>query len=461
MHRVRFVAETEADRKAEERQQQPAFQAAFKRLQQQPSPGKGRPNSAAAATGTDSAEPNAAAQAAQEDASSSTKSTAAFAQSDRSVTSAAASAAGTATAAQTRKIDAESSNRVAAPRAALAAAEGRLHSAMGSHAMAEAVTTASATSGAIFGAISIPQGPQIAAVASAVEAGNGAGRMPQPTPAATDQALTGSQPSLRRTMPASHSAAERDASEPQATTPAAPGLPHQAVAGLLSAEKLPADPAVAPAVVRAEVSAAPDQARGAGTAPKQVATDLAVVRNVPTLAREGHKPAVVLEPSQQQRSATAVANAPGGAPDQAQATMAASKQPVAPVPDQELRSARSRHSDIPRTAQRPPVLAGSLSNADEMASDSDVVIGSVPSRHPRQKLDFGDRSAAVRILTLLLPFQENKSDRCALIACSMSNVLRGHSDHVSREGPVDLVSLPASILTLTRQGEVHSTIVTL
>lgn len=40
-------------------------------------------------------------------------------------------------------------------------------------------------------------------------------------------------------------------------------------------------------------------------------------------------------------------------------------------------------------SHRLPVLAGSLSNADEMAGENDVVIGSAPSRHPRQRLDFG------------------------------------------------------------------------
>ena len=33
-------------------------------------------------------------------------------------------------------------------------------------------------------------------------------------------------------------------------------------------------------------------------------------------------------------------------------------------------------------------LPGSLSNADELAGQDEVVLGSLPSRHPRQKLDF-------------------------------------------------------------------------
>ena len=42
---------------------------------------------------------------------------------------------------------------------------------------------------------------------------------------------------------------------------------------------------------------------------------------------------------------------------------------------------------------RTPVLAGSLSNADELADKDAAVLGSLPSRHPCQKLDFLQASA--------------------------------------------------------------------
>lgn len=46
-----------------------------------------------------------------------------------------------------------------------------------------------------------------------------------------------------------------------------------------------------------------------------------------------------------------------------------------------------------------PVLAGSLSNADELADKDAAVLGSLPSRHPRQKLDFLQPGATqVRVL---------------------------------------------------------------
>lgn len=72
-------------------------------------------------------------------------------------------------------------------------------------------------------------------------------------------------------------------------------------------------------------------------------------------------------------------------------------------PDKAQPSVLSRAVNIPMAAARKqPVLAGSLSNADEMAGADEVVIGSVPSRHPRQRLDFGQRPANVRkILSLL------------------------------------------------------------
>ena len=72
-------------------------------------------------------------------------------------------------------------------------------------------------------------------------------------------------------------------------------------------------------------------------------------------------------------------------------------------PDKAQPSVLSRAVNIPMAAARKqPVLAGSLSNADEMAGADEVVIGSVPSRHPRQRLDFGERPANVRTILSLL-----------------------------------------------------------
>ena len=80
------------------------------------------------------------------------------------------------------------------------------------------------------------------------------------------------------------------------------------------------------------------------------------------------------------------------------------KQASQPAPDQVIRPdqaqavAQSGAVEIPRlSSHRLPILAGSLSNADEMAGADDVVMGSLPSRHPRQRLDFGERPANVRL----------------------------------------------------------------
>lgn len=80
------------------------------------------------------------------------------------------------------------------------------------------------------------------------------------------------------------------------------------------------------------------------------------------------------------------------------------KEASQPAPDQVIRPdqtqavAQSGAVEIPRaSSHRLPILAGSLSNADEMAGADDVVMGSLPSRHPRQRLDFGEHPANVRL----------------------------------------------------------------
>ncbi|CAL8472353.1 g11896 [Coccomyxa elongata] len=385
---------TEAESEEPQRRPQPAFQTAFKRLQQ-PSPISSRPTSAisaaAAATGMDSTSPIAAALAPQKNAKSSIKPCAASAFADGVMTSAAvtadASAAGTAVATPVTRDAVETSSKVLVPEAAVAAAEGRLHSAQGSHSLAGLALTASACSG---GVLLAPQEPQLCAMASAEEAGNGAGRMPQLAPAGADRTLTGSQPSLRGTDLNSQAAAERGDLKRGSAALAVACPPQHAAAGAPNAEELPYDHVVAAAVVRAEVRATPDQARaagavteqGAGPQPKQ-ATISAADPHAPDLARGAEIAPNLRNPNQ----ATA-----RPAPHQAQA--AAPEEATAPEPDQDARSAGTRALDVPRTAHRLPALAGSLSNADELAWADDVVIGSVPSRHPRQKLDFGDRCAA-------------------------------------------------------------------
>lgn len=398
LHGVSFVAGAEAESEEPQRRSQPAFHTAFKRLQQ-PSPTSSRPTSAsgaAASTGMDSTSLIAAALATQQNAESSIKPSALT---DGVMTSAAvsadANAADTAVAASVTEYAVETSSKALVPEAALVAAEGRLQIAQVSHSSAGSALTASASSG---GVLLAPQGPRIRAMASAEEAGNGAGRRSQPAPAGADRALTGTQPSLRGTPPGTQAAAESGASKRVSAALAAPCLPQLAAACAPSAEELPADRV---AVVRAEVPAAPRQARGAqavteqraGPQPNQ-ATTSAAAPYAPDLAR-GADIGPNLDKSHQAIARTAPHQALATAPEQA----------VAPGPDQEARSAGTRGLDIPRTAHRPPALAGSLSNADELASADDVVIGSVPSRHPRQKLDFGDRSATV--CTHLYTFSAN------------------------------------------------------
>ena len=84
------------------------------------------------------------------------------------------------------------------------------------------------------------------------------------------------------------------------------------------------------------------------------------------------------------------------APEPKQASLPAPEQVIRP--DQAQSVAQSGAVEIPRASSyRLPILAGSLSNADEMAGADDVVMGSLPSRHPRQRLYFGERPANVRL----------------------------------------------------------------
>lgn len=84
------------------------------------------------------------------------------------------------------------------------------------------------------------------------------------------------------------------------------------------------------------------------------------------------------------------------APEPKQASQPAPEQVIRP--DQAQSVAQSGAVEIPRaSSHRLPILAGSLSNADEMAGADDVVMGSLPSRHPRQRLDFGEHPANVRL----------------------------------------------------------------